>query len=139
MELQEVDMMPILTHFFRIFFFFFVAKLFFGLTLFLWMTATNLSYLLHRVKNNKYVFGMSIMPFLCRGVWFLPKLSHHRNVSLSVYLPIFYFSFCQKTSLHLYKRARLSSSLLMLNLCSAIPCNVIIACYSIRDSFDISF
>ena len=26
-------------------------------------------------------------------------------VSLAVYLPIFYFSFCQKTNLHLYKQA----------------------------------
>ena len=29
----------------------------------------------------KVVFGMAAMSFLCRGVWFLPKLSYHRNVS----------------------------------------------------------
>ena len=38
---------------------------------------------------------------------FLPKLSHHRNVSLALYLPILYFLFCQKTNLHLYKPSRL--------------------------------
>ena len=37
------------------------------------------------------------MPFLCRGVPFSTKLSYHRNVSLAVYSPIFYVSFCQKT------------------------------------------
>ena len=39
---------------------------------------------------------------------FLPKLSYHRNVSLAGYLPILYFSFSQKTNLHLYKGARLT-------------------------------
>ena len=43
------------------------------------------------------LFGMAAMPFLCRRVWFSPKLPHHRNVSLAVYLPIFYFLFDQKT------------------------------------------
>ena len=38
---------------------------------------------------------MAAMPFLCRGVWFSPKLSYHRTVSLAIYLPIFYFGFCQ--------------------------------------------
>ena len=42
-------------------------------------------------------FGMAALSFLCRGVWFSPKLSYHRNVSL----PIFYF-FDKKTNLHLY-------------------------------------
>ena len=42
---------------------------------------------------------------------FFTKISYHRNVSLAVYLPIFYFSFCQKTNLHLYEQARLSSLL----------------------------
>ena len=44
----------------------------------------------------KSFFGMAVMPFLCRGVWFSPKLSYHRIISWAVYLPIFYFSFCQK-------------------------------------------
>ena len=57
---------------------------------------------------------MAAIPFLCRGVWFSPKLSHHRNASLAVYLPIFYFSFCQKTNLHVYKWSRLSSLLFTL-------------------------
>ena len=39
---------------------------------------------------------------------FFTKISYHSNVRLPVYLPIFYFSFCQKTNLHLIKRARLS-------------------------------
>ena len=42
---------------------------------------------------------------------FLTKISYNRNVSLAVYLPIFYFSFCQKTNLHLYKWSRLLSYL----------------------------
>ena len=42
------------------------------------------------------IMGMAAMPFLCRGVWFLPKLSYHINVSLAINLPIFYLSFCQK-------------------------------------------
>ena len=46
------------------------------------------------------LFG--IAAFLCRGVWFSPKLSYHRNVSLIVYLPIVYFSFYQKTNFPLY-------------------------------------
>ena len=40
--------------------------------------------------------------------FFLPKLSYHRIVSLPVYSQILFFSFCQKTNLHLYKRSRLS-------------------------------
>ena len=36
---------------------------------------------------------------------YFTKISYHRNVSLAVYLPILYFSFCQKTNLHLYERA----------------------------------
>ena len=48
------------------------------------------------------IFGMVAMPFLSRGVWFSPKLSYHRIISLAVYLPIFYFSFYQKTNLHCY-------------------------------------
>ena len=54
------------------------------------------------------IFGMAAMPFLCRGVWFSPKLSYHRIVSLALYLPIFNFSFYQKTNFHLYKGARLT-------------------------------
>ena len=50
------------------------------------------------------------MPLLCRDPFFT-KISNHRNVSLAVYLSIFYFSFCQKRNLHLYKRARLLSFL----------------------------
>ena len=38
---------------------------------------------------------------------FFTKISYHRNVSLAVYLPIFYFSVYQKTNLHLYKWVRL--------------------------------
>ena len=30
------------------------------------------------------IFGMAVMPFLCGGVWFLPKLSYQRNV-MSIY------------------------------------------------------
>ena len=51
---------------------------------------------------------MAAMPFLCRGVLFLPKLSYHRNVSLAVYLPIFCLSFYRKTKFYLYKLFRLS-------------------------------
>ena len=50
-------------------------------------------------------FGMAAMPFLCRDPFFT-KISYHRNVSLTVYWPILYFSFCQKTNLHLYKRGK---------------------------------
>ena len=46
------------------------------------------------------------------------------SYSLAVYLPIFYFSFYQKTNLHLYEGARLT---LLYTLPSAIPRNVIIA------------
>ena len=49
------------------------------------------------------IFGIAAMPFLCRGVWVSTKLSYHRYVNLVVYLPMFHFSFCQKTNLHLYK------------------------------------
>ena len=42
---------------------------------------------------------------------FFTKKSYHRNVSLALYFQIFYFSFCQKTNLHLHKRSRLSSLL----------------------------
>ena len=34
------------------------------------------------------VWGMAILPFLCRYLSFLPKLSYHRNVSLAIYSPI---------------------------------------------------
>ena len=40
-----------------------------------------------------FVFGRAAMPFLCRDLSFLPKLTYHRNVSVAVYLPIFFFSF----------------------------------------------
>ena len=39
---------------------------------------------------------MAVLPFLCRDLSFLPKLSYHRNVSLAVFSPILFFSFCQK-------------------------------------------
>ena len=55
------------------------------------------------LKN--FILGMADMPFLCRDLYFLPKLSYHRNVSLAVYSPILYFSFCQKTNLHSYKQS----------------------------------
>ena len=55
-----------------------------------------------------HLFWNGSMPFLCRDLSFLPKSSYHENVSLAVYLPIFFFSFCQKTNLHLYKCSRLS-------------------------------
>ena len=42
------------------------------------------------------IFGIAVMPFLCRAVWFLPKASCHRNVNLAIYLLMFYFSFVQK-------------------------------------------
>ena len=38
---------------------------------------------------QQLIFGMVVMPLLCRGVWFSPKLSYHQNVSLAIYLPIF--------------------------------------------------
>ena len=57
------------------------------------------------------IFWMVVMPFLCRDLSFLPKLSHHRNVSLLVHLPNLFFSCCQKIYLHLYKRSRMSSYL----------------------------
>ena len=44
---------------------------------------------------------------------FFTKISYHRNVSLAVFFLSFYFSFCQKTNLHLSKRASLSSFFLM--------------------------
>ena len=37
-------------------------------------------------KAKTFIFGMAVMPFLCRGVWFSPKLSYHRIISLAVYL-----------------------------------------------------
>ena len=47
------------------------------------------------------IFGMAVMPF-----------SFYRNYhTLAVYLPILYLSFYQNTNLHLFKWARLSSSL----------------------------
>ena len=52
-----------------------------------------------------YIFGMAVLPFLCRDLSFFPKLSYHRNVSLAVYSLILFF--CQKTNLHLYKWSRL--------------------------------
>ena len=51
-----------------------------------------------------YLFGMAVMPLLCRYVDFL---LYHRKVSLAVNLPMFLISLYQKTSLHLYKWARL--------------------------------
>ena len=60
-----------------------------------------------QLDTNWIFFEMAIMPFLYRG-FFKPKLSYHRNVSLVVYLPHFYFSFCQKTISHLYKHSRLT-------------------------------
>ena len=32
--------------------------------------------------------GNAVMPFLCRGVWFLPKFLYHGNVRLDVYLSL---------------------------------------------------
>ena len=94
---------------------------------------------LHSLFGFTYwlIFGMEATPFLCRDPFFT-KITYHRNVSLVVYLPIFYFSFCQK-KLHLYKQARLPSLLFtfsddlvskytLLNHYSAIPRNEIIAC-----------
>ena len=37
------------------------------------------------ILSDRIIFGMAAMPFLCRGVWFSPKLSYHRNESLAVY------------------------------------------------------
>ena len=59
-------------------------------------------------SHNFSLFGMAAMPFLTRGVLFSPKLSQYRITSLAVYLPIFYFSFYQKTNLYFYKQTRLS-------------------------------
>ena len=44
--------------------------------------------------NN--IFGMEVMPFLCRGVCLSPILSNHRIVIWAVYLPIFYLCFIKK-------------------------------------------
>ena len=60
--------------------------------------------------------------FLCRDLSFLPKLSYHRNLSLPVYSPILFFSFCQKTNLHLYKQSRLSSYLVKPLFCHSPQC-----------------
>ena len=49
----------------------------------------------HLVEKVLTIFEMAAMPFLCRDPFFT-KISYHRNVSLAVYLPIFYFSFRQK-------------------------------------------
>ena len=38
---------------------------------------------------------------------FYQNYQNHRKVSLAVYSPIIFFSFCQKTNLHFYKRSRL--------------------------------
>ena len=46
-----------------------------------------------------WFFGMAVMPFLCNDLSFLPKLLYHRNASLPVYLPIIFFSCCQKNKL----------------------------------------
>ena len=75
----------------------------------------NQSFWLQNVLSF-YIFGMAVMPFLYRDLSFLTKFSYHRNLSLAVYLPILFFSFCQKTNT-------------FLNLYSAISCNVIIACW----------
>ena len=59
------------------------------------MSLSWLPFLIQTTFQN--IFGMVAMPFLCRGVWFLPKLSYHRNVSLTVYLPICQFFFLSKS------------------------------------------
>ena len=56
-------------------------------------------------KNVVFIFGMAAMPFLCSGIWFSPKLSHHRIISLAVFLPRLIIYFYQETNLHLYKWA----------------------------------
>ena len=83
-----------------------------------------------------------------QSVFFSPKLSNHRNVSLAVYLKIFYFSFCQKICINgpgfhchclLFSNDLVSKYFVptcfnilytLPNLCTAIPCNVIIGCFS---------
>ena len=65
------------------------------------ISTTSWSKYVHHL-NSVQIFWMAVMPFLCRDPFFI-KISYHRNVSLAVYLPIFYFSFCQKTNFNLYK------------------------------------
>ena len=48
-------------------------------------------------KNVVFIFVMAAMPFLCSSIWFSPKLSYHRIISLAVFLPMLSFSFYQKT------------------------------------------
>ena len=59
----------------------------------------------HRVKVNRFIATNNIFEnnfwngnhaIPLRGVWFSPKLSFHRNISMDVYLPIFNFSFYRK-------------------------------------------
>ena len=69
----------------------------------------HLTFDIERIDANYFWNGSHAVPM--QRPFFSPKLSYLRNVSLAVYLPIFYISFCQKTNLHLYKWSRLSSLL----------------------------
>ena len=105
------------------------------------------------------LFGMAVMPFTCRRVWFSPKLSYHVIISLAVYLSAFPHRYIKgggcksgfKTCVPQVKResgkrgkgkkggkrekgekhkeVKCFYLYTMLNLCSAIPRYVIIACY----------
>ena len=46
--------------------------------------------------HSPSLFGMAVMPFLCRGVCFLPKLSYHRNCKLGRIFANFLFFFLSK-------------------------------------------
>ena len=66
---------------------------------------SGLQYEIVRLKGKYFWNGSHTIPMQRP---FLPKISYHRNVSLAVYSPILYFSFCQKVNLHLYKGASLA-------------------------------
>ena len=86
----------------------------------------------HRTADDPptLFFGMAAMPFLCRGVCFLPKLSYHRIISLAVHLPLFYFSFYQNTNFHLYKWARLPLLLLTFSIAFFCWLSFLIFCHN---------
>ena len=54
--------------------------------------------------------GSHAIPFLCRDPFFHQNITPQKCM-LGCIWPILYFSFCQKTNLHLYKQSRLSTSL----------------------------
>ena len=79
-----------------------------------------------------WIFAITAMPFLCRGF----SKRYHIIISWAVLLANSLVSFYQKIKGDLYERARLCVCLIfcqrlctLLDLCSAIPRNVTIACF----------